>query len=584
MSFAQLQIGTENASPLPVAAGYDAKESIPVRTTGDLLAILQKNPTRSFKMLRTVCGHLSKYFDLPGDQIPFDLIEIRKRGFRPFLESRRYTENSIRSYVYQQRKLLKAAMRCGWDPDGNPSDAWKPLLELAVKERLTDIVRHFAGSLTSPNEVTKEAVDQWGEDRIRDGLMFTTVASKKNGFWLLLQKAGWIGSTPTHLMKFDHYGVPLEKMPEGLRSDVQTLLAWKQAAYAPGRPKKGKIRAVTANGIRLLICQFTGFVMNVCGYSPTSFKDLLQKQFVEGFVAWAINERGIKGNSIGPRLAQVYAMVKYHPAYINTDYSWLGPLIDGIPLEDAAERRKRKSTKFVDYDELSSIPDKIRAEREAYAKKKKRDPRRIAELAQEEFLVRWFAVLPWRQRNLRECLVGGPAPNLFKARIPPYSQIDKQPWVFEEEAKNPNAEFWQISFAPKGTKTGISIDLLLPRQLVEPLEEFLNNYRPTLLNGGSADNLFLNKRGRPMRSDQIGKIVGHWTTKFAPVRTTPHMIRDTVAFKWLKDHPDGFLQLSKMLWHSNVQTTISIYGARYNESSGVNAMEAWLDQRAANQN
>ena len=49
---------------------------------------------------------------------------------------------------------------------------------------------------------------------------------------------------------------------------------------------------------------------------------------------------------------------------------------------------------------------------------------------------------------------------------------------------------------------------------------------------------------------------------------------------WLEQHPADYLTLSKMLWHSNINTTIQIYGSRFNESSGVRAMEAWLDERS----
>jgi integrase len=584
MNFAQLQIGTENASPLPVLAGCDAKESIPVRTTGDLLAILQKNPTRSLKMLRTVCGHLGKYLDLPGDQIPFDLIEIRKRGFRPFLESRRYTENSIRSYVYQQRKLLKAVMRHGWNPDGNPAEAWKPLLELAGEEKLTDILRYFARTTKSPAEVTKEAVDRWGEDRFRDGLMFTTVSHKKNDFWRLLQKTDWVTGTPAHMLKFEKYGIPLKDLPPRLRADAEALLKWKQAPFAPNRPKKGKIRATTATGLRLTISQLAGYVINVCGGAPESLKDLVQKHNVEGYIEWAFNERHIKGRSIQLAIARLAACVKYHPAYADSDWTWLKSLIDSIPIEDESEIKKRKASKYIDYDEFEAIPTQIRAFREAYEKKKRKSEIRVAQLAMEELLVRWFLSFPWRQRNLRELRIGGAKPNLFKGKIPSLSDIDKPAWTIEEEARNPEAEFWMITFAPDETKTHITVDLLLPRTLVEPLEEYLAVWRPLLLNGKNPDTLFVTPRGKPMRSDQVGKVIGHWSKTFASKRTTPHLIRDSVAYKWLKEHHKDYLTLSKILWHKNVQTTICIYGARFNESSGMCAIEQWLDQRAAGQN
>lgn len=584
MSFAQLQIGTEIALPLPDSSALVEKQTFPVKTTGDLLAILEKDPPKSFKMLRTTCGHLGKYLDLPGDQIPFDSIEGKKRGFRPFLEGRRYAENSIRSYVYQQRSLLMAAKDHGWDPDGSPTEAWKPLLELAIKEHLTDVVRHFSRSTDSPAAVTKEAVDCWGETRVREGLMYTTVAHKKNEFWRLLQRTGWITGTPAHMVRFDKYGIPLNELNPRLRKDIETLLKWKQAAFAPNRPKKGRLRAITATGLRLIISQFAGFVINVYGYSPESLQDLVQRHLVEGFIEWAINERHLMGRSIQPWLGSLAAAMKYHPSYAQIDWAWFKPLLDSIPLEDDSALKKRKAAKFVDYDELETVPGQIRAFRENYEKKRNKSQTRVAQLALQEFMFRWYLALPWRQRNVRECRIGGLAPNLFKGKIPLLSEIDKPAWVREEEALNPDAEFWLISFTPDGTKTHIPIDLLLPRQLIEPLESYLAEYRPLLLNEKNPDTLFVTPRGKPLRPEEVDKVIGHWTTIFASNRTTPHLVRDSFAFKWLKEHPKDYLTLSKILWHKNVQTTIRIYGARFNESSGMCSMEAWLDQRPANNN
>lgn len=530
-------------------------------------------------MLRTTCGLLGKYLELPGDQIPMNLIEDLKRGFRPFLESRRYTEASVRTYVDNQRALLKAAMCHGWCPEGNPAEAWKPLLELAVEERLTDITRHFSRSTKSPHEVTKQAVDLWGDARLREGLMFTTVATKKNAFWRLLQKSGWITSTPVHLLKFEQYGIPLKDLPPRMRIEAEALLKWKLAPFAPNRPKKGKIRPITAKGLRLTISQLASYVINVCGGAPESLKDLFQKNNIEGFIEWAFNERHIKGRSIQLAIARIAACVKYHPAYADRDWSWLKPLTDSIPLEDDSEIKKRKAAKYIDYDEFEAIPAQIHGFRESYEKKRQTNQIRVAQLVEEELLFRWFLAFPWRQRNLRELRIGGSSPNLFKGRISSLSDIDKPDWIVAEEARNPEAEFWMIAFTPDETKTRITVDLLLPRALVEPLEEFLAKWRPLLLNGKNPDTLFVTTHGMPMRSDYVGKVIGHWSKTFASKRTTPHLIRDSAAFKWLKEHPKDYLMLSKILWHKNVQTTIRIYGARFNESTGAGAMEAWLQTR-----
>jgi hypothetical protein len=44
MNFALLRNGTKNALPLPDPSASGANESFPVKTTGDLLAILEKDP------------------------------------------------------------------------------------------------------------------------------------------------------------------------------------------------------------------------------------------------------------------------------------------------------------------------------------------------------------------------------------------------------------------------------------------------------------------------------------------------------------------------------------------------------------
>jgi hypothetical protein len=47
----------------------------------------------------------------------------------------------------------------------------------------------------------------------------------------------------------------------------------------------------------------------------------------------------------------------------------------------------------------------------------------------------------------------------------------------------------------------------------------------------------------------------------------------------LKAHSKDYLTLSKMLWHKNISTTINYYAGFFNESSGVCAMESWIEER-----
>jgi integrase len=189
----------------------------------------------------------------------------------------------------------------------------------------------------------------------------------------------------------------------------------------------------------------------------------------------------------------------------------------------------------------------------------------------------WLVTLPWRQRNLRECRISGSTPNLFKGPIAPFSEIDKTVWVQEEERKNPAAEFWQFHFSRDETKTGIEVEALLPHLLIGPLEEYPEKFRLHLLHNGDPEALFINQRGKPVSLRSIEEIVGAVTLSHGGRRVTPHMFREIVAFARLKSDPNCYMELSKLLWHASPAYTLSVYGSRFSESSGVCSHEVWLD-------
>jgi integrase len=250
--------------------------------------------------------------------------------------------------------------------------------------------------------------------------------------------------------------------------------------------------------------------------------------------------------------------------------------LNTIPIESYEEIKARKAKKFLEYDALEAILPKIHAKRASEAKRGKEHE---ARLAMEELMFRWFLVLPWRQRNLRECRVEGSSPNLFKAKVPVYSYIDKPLWAHKEEARNPDAEFWQFKFSREETKTGVAVHSLVPRSLISQLEEYLSEYRPLLLKDRKCDSLLISPDGDEMDAGFVNHTISGLTLRYGGRRVTPHLFRDIVAFEWLRSHPGDYLRLSKMLWHKNVQTTINIYGSRYNQASGVIAMDEWLEER-----
>lgn len=223
MNFAALQCGTEIASIIPAASLMVASPTKLV-TTGDLLARLAQEGARSLPMQRSTCVVLGMYLNEPADQIPLDKIDLARRGFRAFLLSRTYRENSIRTYIYQMGTMLRRAKALGWDPHASVSEAWRHLLAVASKSKLFDVVSYFARTTATPADVSVDGVYNWVVSRVREGVLFTNVAAKRNDFWRLLVKTGWVTEPPYTVRKQEKYGIPLGELPPGLRGDIETVL------------------------------------------------------------------------------------------------------------------------------------------------------------------------------------------------------------------------------------------------------------------------------------------------------------------------------------------------------------------------
>jgi integrase len=579
MTHSVLQFGTQIAIVVRDSSANNTNEVRDLKTLGDLLHIFGENPPRDFAALRTASTWLAVYLDKAADQITIDAVDETRDGFRQFLESRGFAENTIRKYVDSVRGLLKNAKELGWRPTAAVPEEWRGVLALTADRKCVEIAEYFARTRKMPRDVTIEDADLWAQNTIQQGHSYVWTNRKKIRFWRLLRDCGCTEQAPTCLFREKQFGVPFEQFPPGLKSEVLELLKWKTDEFVINRPKGGRIREITAKNLRVIIGRLLGFAVSVRGEEAIStLPQLVQKQIVSGYLEWSINRRRVKGASLQSAFGLLSAALRQHPSYASLDLGWFRPLLDSLPVERESESKKRKAEKYLEYEVLESIPAKIRAQRPEAAK---RGIHHVALLVMDELLMKWLPVLPWRQRNIRECRISGPKPNLFKAKIPPFSDIDRPQWVKDEERNNPQAEFWQFRFGIDETKTGIDVQALLPRQLIGLLDEYLREFRPHLLHGPDPGTLFVNRAGKAMEPSQVLEVVATLTLQHGGRRVTPHLFRDIVAFAWLKAHPKDYLTLSKMLWHSNPNTTIQTYASRFNESSGVCAMDDWLEERAA---
>jgi hypothetical protein len=546
---------------------------------GDLFSMWAQKPPRDEPMLRTTCARLSDYFEAPVENISIDAVHQSRKGFRPFLEGRKYGENSVRTYVNHVRILLNGARAIGWQPTDATSEEWRRVIAIAAEHNCADVAHYLAEIRTSPREVTIEDVDQWVHITAQRGLAYDSATGRRFRFWRVLRDCGYAKKLPVCVLREKNYGIAIEDFPTNLNKEVTDLLKWKQAPYAWDRPKGARHRPPTAKRLAHVISAVYGFAVNISGEtSISSLAELAQRHILGGFIEWCIMEREVKGQTLQRNLRLLDGVLRQHPRYEGLKLDWFKPLLDGIPTEPESVLRKRKAEKTLEYAVIETIPAKIRALRPSAAK---RGQKQLALVVRNELMIRWLSVLPWRQRNIRECRIDGPTPNLYKGPVPTVTTIDMPVWAAEERQKNPNAAFWQFHFTEEETKTGCAVDALVPHQLIAPLEEYLSQFRNDLVSLDDPWTLFLNETGRPMRIDQVTRVVSENTLRHGGRRVTPHLFRDIVSRAWLKDHPKDYLTLSKLLWHANPNEVIKTYGSLFNESSGVCMMESWLDEREA---
>jgi integrase len=579
MSDLNIQNGAQIACTVPRSAEESAPIRANVESLADLLSFLNTKPTSQTPMLRSAAVKIASYLDKSMDQISLDLIHANREGFRPFLESQRHKEGAVRAYVNYLRMLLGAAGELGWKPHARLSKEWQSVLDQAKKNECLTITKFLAQTKKSPEQIMSEDLERWIEASVKGGMRYATAATNVSKIWRTLVDCGYVKNVPIACFRQKNYGVHISKFPSPLKEEVAELKRWKSAEYEPERSNRARIRKVSAESVQQTFSSLFGFATRIQKNGDIkSLSQLIQKHIIEAYISWCVNERELKGGPLIPQLAAVLAAVSKHPAHRKMDLTWYRPLLETIPKESYEEVRARKAKKYLDYDVLESIPLQIRARRASEAKL---GMEHVARLVMEELMVKWLLVFLWRQRNLRECRVEGQNPNLFKAKLPVYSYIDKPAWARQEEADNPNAEFWQIRFSREETKTGVSVHSLVPRSLIKLLEEYMSEYRPLLLRGRKYETLFVCPEADEMNSSSVTDIISELTLRYGGRRVTPHLFRDVVAFAWLKSHPEDYLTLSKMLWHKHISTTIHYYGGRFNESSASVAMESWIEEREA---
>jgi integrase len=503
------------------------------------------------------------------------LLETEQERYVEYLRDRLYKAETVRSYRHSINLLLKKARERGWEtPPQVLPPHWSTVMALASEKEVQAIVRFAARIKKSPSTFDEDDLKAWVQERIKAGRKLTACRSNVSLFRRLMSRPELAHLHPLVTAAPKRYGTPLRNMLPSLRNEVEGLLSFLTDEFEFER-RGPVLRPATVQNRLGFLERLVGFVENIQRAPRVeTLSDIITKTTVAEYTKWAMKVRKVNGENLFTGLAGLHADLKKHPGYAGVDLSWLPAILEKLPRVQQSDIDRRKEGKYIPFDVANAIPGRIR---EARARARNQTDVELALSLRDELIMLWLVILPWRQRNLRECrLEGGPHKNLYHAPISKNSSASQPAWLLEQEKKHPGKPVWQIYFSKDETKSKNEAAGFLPLELAALLEEYLN-HRSALIRVGKPDpgTLFLSDTGTRLTQKRVEALVESLTSVYAGTATNPHLFRDIVAYEWLREHPEDFLTLSKLLWHASVEYTLKVYGSRFNESTGIARMDDW---------
>jgi hypothetical protein len=316
-------------------------------------------------MLRALTSHICLYYDRAPERIAVSKLADLRPRLRLYLQEgpfkRPFKRNTIRSYVNYLRILLDRAEQIGWRKDSPElANKWDEIRShVSSAKGCSGIVRWAIAAGKSPADFTDGDLDLCAAKLTRLGRGFEYVRSLKARFRKSILRAGLNNQLPKlSFERRDRYGVPLSGFPELMRAQLKEVVAWKTAAFVTGRPRGARYRAVSAMNLLKIVGRLFGYIRTVLRKPVNALTELLTQDNVSKYAEWCLNERKLSTNTLSVWIGMIGALGR-HPLLGGKSFSWARELIASLPPATQGRTQQLKAQKWVDYDELSKIPDRI---------------------------------------------------------------------------------------------------------------------------------------------------------------------------------------------------------------------------------
>jgi len=130
----------------------------------------------------------------------------------------------------------------------------------------------------------------------------------------------------------------------------------------------------------------------------------------------------------------------------------------------------------------------------------------------------------------------------------------------------PKKPYWLV-FPNYDVKNRVDLNFKFDQPLTDLLDEYIHEFRPTLLRGANTGWLFPGEAGQPKHKLLFSKQITVRIQKATGLRLTVHQFRHAAAAIYLAHRPGDYETVRRLLGHRNIQTTTRFY-------CGLQTMEA----------
>jgi len=307
----------------------------------------------------------------------------------------------------------------------------------------------------------------------------------------------------------EFYRLSQERWPEPLASDIASYKRWRVEPFVPGRPARLRQRLATFDGTIIEFECFFGYLVHVAGWDPSALclADICNPDALRDYAMWHAENRteGRLSRFIEKTLVDFLTCAKY---YLKADSDVIDAIAamraewDPLPVRD--KRARWNSLAVLEEVGLAEYPEGRKFPNRLYA----------ALAAQWSLIIRLLVRRPLRSRNIREMKLGH---NLY--------QTGYGEWVIEFRGK-------ELKIARRNGRENI-YRVTWPEDLLAPLEEFLEKWRPLLDKNGDSEYVFLNQFGAPLSKNWLNRRIQRVIRKHTGRSTNIHLFRDIWATEFL---------------------------------------------------